>query len=130
MAARSSHDFASWRWAMRKDRRTLDAALEAPVFKFQLIVKGLDTLIMREVPGYQGQAVLQSQSGNHWISATNRLTRAFEVGIDTPCQHSTLQVERQHLHGGQAGEKLGNTVLTLEFVKPFDISITVITAMV
>jgi hypothetical protein len=115
---------------MRKDIRTLDAALDAPVFKFQLIVKGLDTLIMREVPGYQGQAVLQSQSGNHWISATNRLTRAFEVGIDTPCQHSTLQVERQHLHGGQAGEKLGNTASRWSLWNPLTISITVITEMV
>ena len=57
---------------MRKDTRTLDAALDAPVFKFQLIVKVLDTLIMREVPSYQGQAVLQSQSRNHWISVTNQ----------------------------------------------------------
>ena len=48
-----------------------------------MVVKGLDALVMRNISCHQGEVMAQGQSSNHGVSATNWLSRAFQVRVDT-----------------------------------------------
>ena len=55
---------------------------DPPVLDLQGIAQGTHALIVRRVSGDQYQTVLKGNCGDHWISASNRLPRALQIGED------------------------------------------------
>jgi hypothetical protein len=48
------------------------------------IAKPLNSLVVGRVAGYQFQAVLQGNGRDHWVGASDELTGALQVTLDSP----------------------------------------------